>query len=317
MDARRNVPLPSDREWVAEERCNLTDCSYDVENDVLFRGKAAVSNGQFTSSFIVPKDISFSDDNGRIIFFANNNGTTAGGSFTKVNFNGVNENAVDDGNGPKLDIFLNDQRFVNGNLVNGSPNLIIELEDQSGINTTGTGVGHEIIATIDTKPQQSFVLNDFYEGSLNDFTRGRIEYPLDQLPEGSYTLKVRAWDVHNNPTEEEIFFEVASSEELSVRNVFNFPNPMNNATRFSFEHNQPGNPLDVSVRIYTLSGKPVQQIEQSLITTSSYASISWDGRDRDYDRLGNGTYIYVLRVTTDTPKGRQTAEQIEKLVIIR
>jgi flagellar hook assembly protein FlgD len=123
--------------------------------------------------------------------------------------------------------------------------------------------------------------------------------------------------VHNNPTEEEIFFEVASSEELSVRNVFNFPNPMNNATRFSFEHNQPGNPLDVSVRIYTLSGKPVQQIEQSLITTSSYASISWDGRDRDYDRLGNGTYIYVLRVTTDTPKGRQTAEQIEKLVIIR
>jgi hypothetical protein len=316
MDAKRNVPLPTDREWVPD-RCNLDDCSYDVENDVLFRGKAAVSNGQFTSTFIVPKDISFSEGNGRIIFFANNSGATAGGSFTKVNFNGINENAVDDGSGPKLDVFLNDERFVNGNLVNSSPNLIIELEDQSGINTTGTGVGHEIIATIDTEPQQSFVLNDFYEGSLNDFTQGRIEYPLDQLPEGSYTLKVRAWDVHNNPTEEEIFFEVASSEELSVRNVFNFPNPMNNATRFSFEHNQPGNPLDVSVRIYTLSGKPVQQIEQSLITTSSYASISWDGRDRDYDRLGNGTYIYVLRVTTDTPKGRQTAEQVEKLVIIR
>jgi flagellar hook assembly protein FlgD len=92
---------------------------------------------------------------------------------------------------------------------------------------------------------------------------------------------------------------------------------MNNATRFTFEHNQPGNPLDVSIRIYTLSGKPVQQIKQSLITTSSYASISWDGRDRDYDRLGNGTYIYVLRVATDTPKGRQATEQIEKLVIIR
>jgi hypothetical protein len=317
MDAKRNVPLPADREWVSENRCNLSGCNYDVENDVLFRGKAAVNNGQFTSSFIVPKDISFSDQNGRIIFFTNNNGKTAGGSFTKVRFNGINENAVDDGNGPQLDVFINDERFVNGNLVNSSPNLIIELKDQSGINTTGTGVGHEIIATIDTKPQQSFVLNDFYEGSLNDFTQGRIEYPLDQLPEGSYTLKVRAWDVHNNPAEEEIFFEVASSEELTVRNVFNFPNPMNNATRFSFEHNQPGNPLDVSLRIYTLSGKPVQQIEQSLITTSSYASISWDGRDRDYDRLGNGTYIYVLRVTTDTPKGRQTTEQIEKLVIIR
>ncbi|MEX0845503.1 MAG: type IX secretion system sortase PorU, partial [Balneolaceae bacterium] len=317
MDASRNVSLPTDRQWVREERCNLVNCNYEVENDVLFRGKASVQNGQFSSIFIVPKDISFSDQNGRIILFANSEGQTAGGSFTKINFNGVNEQAQDDGNGPKLDVFLNDERFVNGNLVNGSPKLIIELEDQSGINTTGTGVGHEIIATIDTKPKQSFVLNDFYEGNLNDFTRGRIEYPLDQLPEGSYTLKVRAWDVHNNPSEEEIFFEVASSEELSVRKVYNFPNPMNNATRFTFEHNQPGNPLDVSIRIYTLSGKPVQQIQQSLITTSSYASISWDGRDRDYDRLGNGTYIYVLRVATDTPKGRQATEQIEKLVIIR
>ncbi len=317
MDAPRNVPLPSDREWVAQDNCRLSGCDYEAENDILFKGKAAITNGEFTSSFIVPKDISFSDNTGRIIFFANSNGQTAGGSYTKVRFNGVNENAVDDGSGPEMDVFLNDERFVNGNLVNSSPTLIIELEDQSGINTTGTGVGHEIIATIDTEPQQSFVLNDFYEGNLNDFTRGRIEYPLDQLPEGSYTLKVRAWDVHNNPSEEEVFFEVASSEELTVRNVFNFPNPMNNATRFSFEHNQPGNPLDVSVRIYTLSGKPVQHIEQSLITTSSYASISWDGRDRDYDRLGNGTYIYVLRVATNTPKGRQTAEQVEKLVIIR
>lgn len=317
MDANRTVNLPSDREWVQQDNCYLTDCKYTVENDVLFKGKAAVENGQFSATFIVPKDISFSDSTGRIIAFAGSEGQTAGGSFTKIRFNGTNENAEDDGKGPELDIFLNDQRFVNGNLVNSAPNLIIELQDQSGINTTGTGVGHEIIATIDTKPQRSFVLNDFYEGSLNDYTRGRIEYPLDELPEGSYSLKVRAWDVHNNFSEKEIFFEVASSEELSVRNVYNYPNPMNNITRFTFEHNQPGNPLDVSVRIFTLSGKPVQQIENQLITTSSYASISWDGRDRDHNRLGNGTYIYVLRVATDTPKGRQTTEQIEKLVIIR
>ncbi len=317
LDAKRNVPLPADRAWVSEGNCNLDDCSYEVETDVLFKGKAAISNGEFSSTFIIPKDISSSDSNGRIVLFTNHEGQTAGGSFTNVRFNGVNEHAINDGKGPELDVFLNDEQFVNGSLVNSSPTLIINLKDPSGINTTGTGVGHEIIATIDTEPQQTFVLNDFYEGSLNDFTQGRIEYPLDQLPEGSYTLKVRAWDVHNNPTEQEVFFEVASSEELTMRNVFNYPNPMNNATRFSFEHNQPGNPLDVSIRIYTLSGKPVQHIEQTLITTSSYASISWDGRDRDYDRLGNGTYIYVLRVTTDTPKGRQTKEQIEKLVIIR
>jgi hypothetical protein len=217
-----------------------------------------------------------------------------------------------------MNIYLNDEKFVNGNLVSDSPKLIVELQDNSGINTTGTGVGHEIIATIDTKPTQTFILNEFYEGNLNDFSGGRIEYPLDQLPEGNYTLKVRAWDVHNNPNEKEIFFEVAPKNELSVRNIYNYPNPMNSTTQFTFEHNQPGNPLDVSIKIYTLSGKPVQHIKQeSLITSNSYANIPWNGRDRDNDRLGNGTYIYVLRVTAETPEGKQSTEKIEKLVIIR
>ncbi|MEX0721612.1 MAG: type IX secretion system sortase PorU, partial [Balneolaceae bacterium] len=193
LDAPRSVSLPVTRNWVAENRCYLKnrsfveDCSYQVENDVLFKGKAAVENGTFISSFVVPKDINYSSGTGRIIFFTDANGSTAGGSFAKINFNGINPKAdsLNDGKGPALNVFLNDERFVNGSLINSSPNLIIELEDQSGINTTGTGVGHEIIATIDTKPQQSFVLNDFYEGSLDDYTRGRIEYPLDQLPEGS------------------------------------------------------------------------------------------------------------------------------------
>lgn len=316
LDAEREVRLP-DLDFVLREDCQLEDCEYLVENDVLFQGKVKVENGQFRSEFVIPKDISFSDRNGRIVLFSESGTSTAGGSFSRVNFNGVNPDATDDGKGPQMNVYLNDERFVNGSLVSSSPQLIIELDDESGINTTGTGVGHEIIATIDTKPQQSFVLNDFYEGELNDFTKGRIEYPLDQIPEGSYSLKVRAWDVHNNPSEEEIFFEVASEEDLRIRRVYNYPNPMTNITRFAFEHNQPGNPLDVSVRIFTLSGKPVQHLKESLITTSSYASISWDGRDRDYDRLGNGTYIYVLRVTTDTPEGRKTAEKIEKLVIIR
>ncbi len=313
-DGRRSVKLP-EREW----NCVLNGtCSYKVESDILFKGKVSVENGAFSQTFIIPKDISTTDLNGRVVLYASGSNSYAGGSFTDITFEGENPNAVNDGTGPEMNIYLNDEKFVNGNLVNDSPTLVVELQDNSGINTTGTGVGHEIIATIDTKPQQTFILNEFYEGNLNDFTGGRIEYPLDQLPEGSYTLKVRAWDVHNNPNEKEIFFEVASQSDLSVRNVYNYPNPMNNRTQFMFEHNQPGNPLDVSVKIYTLSGKPVQHIQQnSIISTNSYANISWNGRDRDNDRLGNGTYIYVLRVTAETQEGKQSIETIEKLVIIR
>lgn len=323
FDAPRTISIPQDREWVESRGCNLNagtdqECTYTAENDVLFKGKTIVENGLFDLSFIIPKDISFSPDNGRVILFASNGITTAGGSYSDIIFNGINTTAVNDGKGPALDIFLNDESFINGSLSSDSPKLIVELADSSGINTTGTGVGHEIIATIDTKPQQTFVLNNFYEGALNDFTKGRIEYPLDEIPEGNYALKVRAWDVHNNPSEKEIFFEIASEDELVVDNIYNYPNPMNNRTSFTFEHNQQGNPLEVDIRIYTLSGKPVQQLKEYIQnTSSSYASIPWNGRDRDNDRLGNGTYIYVLRVTADTPEGRQSTRKIEKLVIIR
>ena len=312
FDARRSVTLP-ERDW----SCTLDDCQYSIEKDLLFKGKVLVTNGQFDLNTIIPKDISSSTENGRIVLFAEGENGTAGGSFTDITFSGINPDLPDDNTGPEMNIYLNDESFVNGNLINSSPTLVVELNDETGINTTGTGVGHEIIATIDTEPEQTIILNDFYEGNLNDFSGGRIEYPLDNLPEGSYSLKVRAWDVLNNPTEKEIFFEVAAEENLSVRNVFNYPNPMNNQTQFTFEHNQPGNPLEVSLRIYTLSGKPVHQIKEIIQNTSSYASISWNGRDRDNDRLGNGTYIYVLRVTAETIEGKQTTENTEKLVIIR
>lgn len=316
FDAPRTIRLP-DRDWVLDDNCFLDNCEYVTQNDLIFKGRTRVTNGQYQTQFVVPKDISFSEEDGRILLFATNGEKTAGGVYRDIVFNGINPDAVNDGEGPSLDVYLNDRNFVNGNLVGDKPTLIVELSDETGINTTGTGVGHEIIATIDTQPQSTVVLNPFYEGNLDDFTGGRIEYPLDELPDGNFTLTVRAWDVQNNPSEQTISFEVASSQDLSVRNIYNYPNPMNNRTQFTFEHNQPGNPLDVQVKIYTLSGRPVQQINQSIITNSSYASISWNGRDRDNDRLGNGTYIYVLRVATDTPEGRQVTEKIEKLVIIR
>ncbi len=316
FDAERIVNLP-DKDWVIEDRCFLDDCNYNVESDILFRGRTSINNGTFSSNFIIPQDISFSSNTGRIMLYASGNEGDASGSFGNVIFNGINPDAKNDGSGPELDVFLNDQSFVNGNLVGSTSNLIVEIFDESGINTTGLGVGHEITATIDTQPRQTFVLNDFFRSNLDDFRSGRIEYPLRELPEGNYNLTVRAWDVHNNASEKVIAFEVANSDQLEIRSVANYPNPMNNKTRFIFEHNQPGNVLDIDIRIFTLSGRPVARLQESQITSNSYANIEWNGRDRDYDRLANGTYIYVLRVRADTPQGRQTKEEIEKLVIIR
>ncbi|CAN5229639.1 type IX secretion system sortase PorU [soil metagenome] len=316
FDSERIVNLP-DKFWVQEGRCFQPNCQYSVENDVLFNGRVSVNNGIFSTEFIVPRDITFSEDRGRILAYTTTNGIDGSGSADNIVFNGINPDAPDDTDGPVIDVYLNDANFANGNLVGSSSTLIVDLEDESGINTTGTGVGHEIIATIDTNPRQTIVLNEFYQSDLDDFRKGRIEYPLEDLPQGSYTLNVRAWDVYNNPEEATIFFAVADSDQLEIRNAYNYPNPMSRNTRFVFEHNQPGNLLDISIRIYTLSGLPVMHLQESQISSNSYANIEWNGLDRDYDRLANGTYIYVLRVGADTPEGKQTQEKIEKLVIIR
>ena len=216
-----------------------------------------------------------------------------------------------------MDVYLNSDKFVNGNLVGSTPRLVVEMEDESGINTTGTGVGHEIIAKVNTQPQRTIVLNEFYTSKLDDFTQGRVEYPMQELPEGEYSLTVQAWDVYNNPSQKEITFQVQDSDELVIDNLYNYPNPMNNFTRFVFEHNQAGNMLDVNVRIYTLSGQPVAELERQFVSNDSYGVVRWDGRGSDHDRLANGTYIYRVHIKANTPNGVKTKEKMEKLVIIQ
>jgi len=317
-DASRYVKLP-DRSWEQTFGCFLKNCRYKVQNDILFNGRASVKNGHFTANFIVPKDISYSGKKGKILLYAQEPSTDASGEFADFTLGGTNPNAASDKKGPKMDVYLNNQTFMDGSLVNNSPKLIVDLKDPSGINTTGTGVGHQLIAKLDSpdKPEKTIVLNDYYTSNLNDFTSGKIVYPFDNLANGDYTLTIRAWDVYNNPSTSEISFKVAQSNQLTIRRVYNFPNPMNNKTRFIIEHNQPGNPMNVNIRIYTLSGRPVAHIERDdIITSSPYVSIDWFGRDDDNDRLATGTYLYTVRVKADTPKGEQSVQKIEKLVII-
>lgn len=320
FDASRLELLPN-----PEVTCNelAPECGFRVQNDILFNGRVSITDGTFRTEFIIPKDIAYSDSLARIHIYGINPGVSdAVGSFSNFFLNGINPDAENTFDGPRLDAYLNDDSFVNGSLVNRDPVLVVDVFSEGGVNTTGAGVGHEIIGTLRNldRPgqEQTFILNGFYTSALDDFTRGRIEYPLDNLEDGAWSLYVRAWDVFNNVGETEIFFDVSGGDELAIRNVYNYPNPMHNFTRFAFEHNQAvGQPLDVFIRVYTLSGRPVAQIRESRIANGNLEMFEWNGRDDDNNRLAAGTYLYHVRVRTDGPNGRQTREQIERLVIIR
>ncbi len=317
-DASRYVKLP-ERSWMQTYGCYIKNCQYKVQKDVLFSGRASVTNGRFTANFIIPKDMSYSDRKGKILLYADETSDDAAGEYSNFTLSGTNPDAVNDKKGPQISIYLNNDSFIDGSMVNDSPNLIVDLKDPSGINTTGNGVGHDIIAQLSSpnQPDKTIVLNDYYTSNLNDYASGKIEYPLNNLPNGNYVLNIRAWDVFNNESQSQISFTVAKSQNLTIRRVYNFPNPMNNETKFIIEHNQPGNPMTIDINIYTLSGRPVAHIERDdVITSSPYVSINWYGRDDDNDPLATGTYLYVVHVKTNTDKGEQSVQKIEKLVII-
>lgn len=293
--------------------------NFELRNKILFKGKASVSNGKFAFEFIVPKDINYAFDKGKITYYAHNsNATTDAHGYTYDFYvGGTSDSITVDNKGPDVDVYINDSTFAFGGLTDEEPLLLVKLSDASGINTVGNGVGHDIIGLLNENTQEQYLLNEFYEATLDDFTKGNVEYPFNKLEDGRYSVRVKAWDVHNNPGEGYTEFVVASSAELALKNVFNYPNPFTTHTSFIFQHNRPGDLLDVNVQIYTISGKVIKNINQTVVSEGYSVNpneITWNGLDDYGDLIGKGVYIYKVNV-----KGENgfSAQEFQKLVILR
>lgn len=209
------------------------------KNMPLFKGKASVTNGDFTFSFIVPKDIDYQFGKGRISYYADNaNYIDAHGYTNDIVIGGSADSFRVDNAGPKMDLYMNDEKFVFGGTTTTDPILLMILSDSSGINTVGNGIGHDLTAILDDNTQNKVVLNDYYESELDNYKRGKVKYPYAKLTEGRHTLKVKAWDVHNNSSEDYTEFIVANDAKLALSHVYNYPNPFTTHTEFMFEHNR-------------------------------------------------------------------------------
>ena len=295
---------------------NILKLNFKTLGEIIFNGKASITNGTFTFEFVVPKDIRIPVDNGRVSLYAQRTNTLEDqiGFNVDVKVGGINEDAPEDNTGPTIELFMNDESFVSGGITNDSPILLAKLEDENGINTTG-GIGHDIIAILDGDETNPFVLNEYYQAETDDYTKGSLDYKLRNLEEGLHTLTLRAWDVYNNSATAEIQFVVAGSDELKITRVLNYPNPFINYTEFWFNHNRPFEPLEVQVQVFTVTGKVVWSKNQ-IITTDGFLSrdITWDGRDDFGDKIGKGVYIYKITVKSTLTNKR--VEKYEKLVIL-
>lgn len=287
---------------------------FEVRKNLLYKGKTAVTNGEFEFSFFVPKDIDYSYGSGKISYYARSENADAAGCYENLIIGGSIDSDIDDEDGPEMALYMNDESFVNGGMTDPNPTLLVKLSDEYGINTTGNGLGHDMVAFLDGNTDKQYVLNDFYEASQDLTNGGIVRYKFENLTPGPHSVKVRVWDILNNPAEAVLDFVVSDSPKLLLDNVISYPNPFTTHTSFVFEHNRPDSDLDITIYIYSFSGALVRTIKAKQFA-GGYRSIpiEWNGCDNQGARVARGVYLYRLHVTDSNGEKAEKTEKVIKL----
>lgn len=289
--------------------------AFSLQKSILYKGQVEVKNGLFSFSFIVPRDISYKYGFGRINYYASDSTRDASGAYPNMVVGGFDENIQPDKQGPSVSLFMNDDRFETGGITDENPALFARIFDENGINTLGNGIGHDIVAVLDNNTSEPYILNDYYQAETNTFKAGHINFPFFKLAPGLHTLRLKVWDVFNNSAEAYTEFNVNPASSFTMSAVSNYPNPFSAQTHFIFEHNLPGQSIDIQIVIYNLSGQRMATVKSSM-TTSGYRSepVLWNGNSDSGAPLRDGMYIY--RLTATAVNGQQQSGS-GKFVIAR
>ena len=287
--------------------------NFKLRNSMIFNGKTEAVNGRFKISFIVPRDISYRFGQGLINYYATDYENEANGNCDSFIIGGFYDEAFEDNDPPEIRLFIDDTLFVSGGLTGESPILLAYIEDESGINTTGAGIGHDIMATLTGSSRSAYCLNDYFVAEIDQPGKGTISYKMQNLPDGDYTLTLKVWDIYNNSGTATIDFTVVNSSGMHIENAFNSPNPMTDETCFVFDHNQVGNNMKVDIYIYDIMGRWVNTLSEVVSGTSTRITpIRWNGRNANGECLRNGLYVYRIVATNDQG---ETATLVSKLVL--
>lgn len=269
--------------------------TYLNRTNALFSGKTIVTKGEYSFTFMLPKDIKYNYGGGRINYYASDNTTDdeAQGYFENFVIGGTNTNVTLETDGPKLNLYLNSDEFKTGDQVNESPLFIAKISDMNGINRVGSGIGHDLLLTIDQDPNQSIVVNDYFNATANTYTDGIVKYKLSELENGKHTLTFKAWDLLNNSSSQTIDFEVVKGLAPNIFSVYNYPNPVKTGTSIIVNHDRPETILNTTVEIFDLSGRKIWSFSQS-----NADNVSWNLIGNDGIKVKSGIYLYRVSINT-------------------
>lgn len=292
-----------------------TETAFEFQDrpNTIYNGNDSVRNGQFSFSFAVPKDISYSDKTGLFLVYAVNNdkSLSAHGECESFTLTGT-EDLSNDGVGPSIYCYLNSESFVNGSTVNATPYFYAELTDKDGINVSG-GIGHDLELIIDNDMNLTYQLNERFQYDFGDYCKGKVDYVLPELSDGPHKLLFRAWDAQNNSSVAELSFVVNATQQPTLSNVICTKNPATTSTSFVISHDRAGSEVDVELEVFDTSGRLLWRKSETGIPTDQTYTIDWDLTTGNGSRLKTGVYLYRVLISNN---GSSKASQAKKLIIL-
>jgi len=289
--------------------------TYRAYDKILYNGQDSVRGGRFDLVCPIPIDIRYSNDTGRLLFYAN----TVDCRYEANGYNhdfllGGTEPGIKDGNGPSIYAYLNDDSFTDGQTVGATPYFVADISDENGISAAGNGLGHDLELIIDGNPLTTYTLNDYFTGEFGDYTRGHVAYSIPRLEAGEHQLVFRAWDLLNNPNSVALNFVVDPELPMNILKIYAANNPARTQTQFLLSYDRPGSVCEFTIEVFDFSGRLLWTHTESGSNDSGFYAIPWDLTTGSGFPLGSGIYLYRARVKCDRSE-EATASQ--KLIINR
>jgi hypothetical protein len=253
-------------------------------------------NGKFSVPFILPKEINTANGSISIQTFAYNQAEDAIGVANNIIVQPAFFIQQLDTIGPRINAYINDTNFTNNSWVSDRANLIIQLKDSSGIQSSGNALGHDLLFIVDDDVQNPFVLNNYFMADINTYQSGTIVYSLPKLSIGKHQLVIKAWDLLGNLSKDTLWFIVPAQELLKAKDLVNRPNPMINFTQFTFDVNIQDPHLQTEFSLRNLNGQILVNKVLPVVQNANKWVMNWDGRDQSGATIPPGFYFYTITI---------------------
>jgi hypothetical protein len=311
----------------------------DKRGNILFERTFPYKDGEFSTDYFIPKQISFGDTTAQVILFAWDDSVEMEGTTARQNLRIQGTSQSDcasdtDGKGPRIRITGCEKRET-GDLdfpdrVKLSLPYCLQISVQDSLGGVLSAQGPDEGTTVEIPG----ILDPFHpQPGIDELYRKTYQLTLDKrtLTPGTHLLKVSARDGYGNISLRQMQMELTTDSSLNTVMARNVPNPMKrNGTTFYFSSITPtrdiefGDPtagqdkLEFEIRIFNQGGNLVRTFPkaQSGLT-------NWDGRDHWGGLLGNGVYFYSVTARQalvdegEKPSYRTVSSRRNTLVISR